>query len=298
MVDKIKNKLILSLFITFLVFIGELLGGILSNSLALFSDAGHVLTDGFALVLSLLALLIMHKPADFRATYGYQRLGLLAAIINGSILIVIAIFIFYESYKRFIKPPEIESNTMLIIAILGLVGNLLIAFILGHKHKDLNVRSAWLHILGDIISSLGVITAGLIIKFTGWRNADPVVSCFISIIIIINGSKVIKEALWIFLELSPTHLNVTDVSKKLLEVSGVKDVHDVHIWSIGYSVPAFSAHIRVDDQKLSSADCIRKEIELRLRDMGIKHSVIQIECECNNDNFYCRILGDIVSQRQ
>lgn len=298
MVDKIKNKLILSLFITFLVFIGEILGGILSNSLALFSDAGHVLTDGFALVLSLLALLIMHKPADFRATYGYQRLGLLAAIINGSILIVIAIFIFYESYKRFIKPPEIESNTMLIIAILGLAGNLLIAFILGHKHKDLNVRSAWLHILGDIISSLGVITAGLIIKFAGWRNADPIVSCFISIIIIISGSKVIKEALWIFLELSPTHLNVTDVSKKLLEVSGVKDVHDVHIWSIGYGIPAFSAHIRVDDQKLSSADCIRKEIDLRLGDMGIKHSVIQIECECNNDNFYCRILGDIVSQRQ
>ena len=166
--DKSQQRLILSLIVTFIIFIAEVFGGILSHSLALLSDAGHVLTDAFALGLSLVALLIMKRPSDYRATYGYQRIGLVAALINGVSLVVIALFIFIEAYKRYYAPPEINTSVMLSIAAAGLAGNLIMAWILGHKHHDLNMKSAWLHVLGDTVSSVGVIIAGLIIKFTGW----------------------------------------------------------------------------------------------------------------------------------
>ena len=138
-----------SLVVTLIIFVAEVVGGLLSHSLALLSDAGHVLTDAFALGLSLIALLIMKRPSDYKATYGYQRIGLLAALINGISLVVIAIFIFIEAYKRFHTPPEINSSVMLSIAAAGLLGNLVMAWILGHKHHDLNMKSAWLHVLGD-----------------------------------------------------------------------------------------------------------------------------------------------------
>jgi cobalt-zinc-cadmium efflux system protein len=285
-----EKRLTWTLIVTIFILLGEVIGGIISNSLALLSDAGHVLTDAFALGLSLIAALIMKRPSDYRATYGYQRIGLLSALINGSSLVIIAIFIFMETYKRLLSPPEVNSPVMLSIAAAGLAGNLIMAWILGHGHKDLNVKSAWLHVLGDTISSAGVIVAGLIMMFTGWKQADPIASGLVGVMIIIGGVRVIKEALWIFLELSPMGFHAKEISDLIAGVPGVTCVHDVHVWSIGHGIPAFSAHVQVSDQKISAADGIRKEIEHKLEHLGIKHSVIQMECaECGNNAIFCAI---------
>jgi cobalt-zinc-cadmium efflux system protein len=282
------KKLSWTLAVTIIIFSGEFIGGIVSNSLALLSDAGHVLTDAFALGLSLLAAMVMRRQPDYRATYGYQRIGILAAFINGISLVAIAVFIFAEGYKRLKSPPEIDSNIMLMIAIAGLIGNLLMAWILRHKHEDLNIRSAWLHVIGDTISSAGVIIAGLIIRFTGWLIVDPIVSGLVGVIIITGGIRVIKESLWIFLELSPSGFRAEEISERLLKIPGIINIHDVHIWSIGHGIPAFSAHVQIQDQKISEADCIRKEIEHELEHLGILHSVIQMECaECEEKGIYC-----------
>ncbi|MBI5102049.1 MAG: cation transporter [Nitrospirae bacterium] len=279
-----------SLIVTLVIFIAEVFGGILSRSLSLLSDAGHVLTDAFALGLSLIALLIMKRPSDYKATYGYQRIGLLAALINGISLVVIAMFIFIEAYTRLQTPPEINSSVMLSIAGAGLAGNLIMAWILGHKHHDLNIKSAWLHVVGDTVSSAGVIIAGLIIKYTGWVLADTIASGIVGCMIIIGGTRVIKEALWILLDLSPSGFHPEDLAKVIAEIPEVRNVHDVHIWSIGHGVPAFSGHVQVHDQKISEADIIRKEIERLLSDQGIKHAVIQMECaDCCNNEIYCNI---------
>lgn len=285
-----EKRLIWSLAVTLVILVAEVVGGILSNSLSLLSDAGHMFTDVFALVLSLVAAMIMKKPSDFRATYGYQRIGLLAALINGATLVVIAIFIFVETYRRFLSPPEVNSSLMLIVATGGLGGNLLMAWILGRGHKDLNLKSAWLHVLGDTISSAGVIAAAVAIKLTGWTLADPLAGAFVGIVIIWGGSRVIKESLWIFLELSPAEFRAEEVSGLISEIPGVICVHDVHIWSIGHGVPAFSGHVQVRDQKISAADSIRHEVEHRLSEIGIKHSVVQMECaECEENALYCSI---------
>ncbi len=283
------KKLIISLIVTFVVLIGEIVGGILSNSLALLSDAGHVFTDTFALGMSLLAILIMKKPADKRATYGYHRMGILAALINGVSLIFMALFIFIEAYKRFQAPPVVDTALMLVIALLGLLGNIVIAFVLGHKHDDLNVKSAWLHVLGDALASVGVIAAGLVIMFTGWQIVDPVASGLVGLIIIAGGIRVTKEALRIFLELSPARLDMEAVSQKISLVPGVVDVHDVHLWSIGHNDPAFSAHVRLKEQTMAEVDAIRKKIEHELAHMGISHSVLQMECAvCEVNGLYCQ----------
>ena len=288
--DKSQKRLFLSLLITIGILVAEVIGGIMSHSLALLSDAGHVLTDAFALGLSLIALLIMKRPSDYRATYGYQRIGLIAALINGVSLVVIAIFIFLEAYKRFNSPPEINTSVMLTIAAAGLVGNLITAWVLGHKHDDLNMKSVWLHVLGDTISSVGVIAAGLVIKYTGWLLADTIASGVVGVMIIIGGTRVIKETLWILLELSPIGFRAEDISTKIAGLPEVRSIHDVHIWSIGHGIPAFSGHVQVLDQKISETDTIRKKIERLLVDQGIKHAVIQMECaDCCNNDLYCNV---------
>ena len=251
MKDKSQQRLILSLIVTLVIFIAEVFGGILSHSLALLSDAGHVLTDAFALGLSLIALMIMKRSSDYKATYGYQRIGLLTALINGISLVVIAIFIFIEAYNRFYSPPAINSSVMLSIAVAGLLGNLIMVWILGHKHDDLNMKSAWLHVLGDTVSSVGVIVAGLIIRVTGWVLADTIASGIVGLMIIIGGTRVIKEALWILLDLSPLGFHAEDLAKLIAEMPGVRNVHDVHVWSIGHGIPAFSGHVQVHDQNIS-----------------------------------------------
>jgi cobalt-zinc-cadmium efflux system protein len=291
--DKSQNRLIWSLAVTVALFVAEVAGGILSNSLALLSDAGHVLTDGFALALSFIAIAIGRRPTDWRATFGYQRIGILAALINGASLIIIAFFIAFEAYERFQSPPAIDAGLMLVIAVIGLIGNLVMALLLHGGSHDLNVRSAWLHVIGDALSSVGVIVAGLVIYFTGWDAIDPLVSAAVCAVILISGVRVVKEALWIFLELTPAGFHPEDLARRLSDIAGIEDIHDLHIWSIAHKIPAFSAHVRVSDQRISEADAIRREIEHRLAHLGIGHTVIQIECaDCGANGIYCERNGN------
>jgi cobalt-zinc-cadmium efflux system protein len=287
-----EKRLTWAIVVTLIVLFGEIVGGLISNSLALLSDAGHVLTDVFALGLSLIAVIIGKRPSDYRATYGYQRIGILAALINGSSLVIISILIFVETYRRIFSPPEINSDIMLLVAAGGLVGNIVMAKILGGGHVDLNIKSARLHVLGDMVTSAGVIAAGLIIKFTGWHLADPIASGLVGIIIIYGGGRVIKDALWVFLELSPLGFHAEDISKMICGMENVLGVHDVHVWSIGHGVPAFSAHVLCSDRKISESDVIRSAIEERLEHLGIRHTVLQMECaECEENALYCQVPG-------
>jgi cobalt-zinc-cadmium efflux system protein len=286
----LEKRLLLSFTLTLLILFAEVIGGLVSKSLALLSDAGHMLTDVFALGLSMIAMRIGRKPSDRRATFGYQRIGLLAAVINAVSLIVIALFIFYESYHRFLSPTQIHTSTMLIIAGIGLTGNILIALILGHSHKDLNMKSAWLHVLGDTLSSVGVIISGIIISYTGWLYADPVASILIGIIILFGGVRVIREALTIFLEMTPTGFDAERIVKKIAEIPGVMGIHNVHLWSPSHGNIAFSAHVWVQDQKLSEVAGLRQTIEEALMAMDIRHIMLQFECaECETNGLYCQI---------
>ncbi|MFN3740003.1 MAG: cation diffusion facilitator family transporter [Thermodesulfovibrionales bacterium] len=277
-------------FISASIFIAECTGGLISNSLALLSDAGHVLTDTFAIGLSLIAAEIAKRPSDFRATYGYHRFGLLAALLNGISLVGLCIYIFFESYRRFRNPVDIDLDLMLGIALLGLIGNVSMTLILRKGHEDLNIKSAWLHVVGDTLSSIAVIISGIIIKLSGWRAIDPLTGILIGLIIILGGIRVIKEALHIFLELTPPGFEPEEIVREIKGIQNIYGIHDVHLWAITKGQIAFSCHVYVKDQKLSELECVKKEIERRLRDKGINHIMIQFECqECENSQLYCKI---------
>ncbi len=288
-----EKRLVFALLVTLAIMAGEVVGGVLSNSLALLSDAGHMITDALAIALGLVATRISKRPSDRRATFGYHRVGLLAALINGLSLLIIAVLIFYESYERFIKPPDVDIPVMLAIATLGLAGNLVMVFILGHGHKDLTLKSVWLHVLGDTLSSGGVILSGVVIYFTGWTYADPLASILIGGIIIWGGVRLVRDTMSIFLNLTPRGFNVEALANKIAEMHDVIDVHDVHLWPVAHDRVAFSAHVLVDDKSLKEVETTKKNIENMLKDAGVDHSTLQIECscvECDN-NLFCQIKG-------
>ncbi len=286
-----EKRLAITFAVTVFILAGEVVGGYLSNSLALLSDAGHMVTDALAIALGLIAARISKRPSDGKATFGYQRVGLLAALINGLSLLVIAVLIFYESYERFLSPPTVDIPVMLTIALLGLAGNLVMAFILGHSHEDLNVKSVWLHVLGDTLSSVGVIISGIIIYFTRWAYADPIASVLIGGIIIWGGVRLVRDTISIFLNLTPKGFDVETLAKKITDMSDVLDVHDVHLWPVAHHHVAFSAHVLVDDKTLKEVETTKKNIEEMLKAAGVDHSTLQIECTCAtcDNSLYCRV---------
>jgi cobalt-zinc-cadmium efflux system protein len=273
-----ERRLAVTFFVTLLVLTGELVGGYLSNSLALLSDAGHMVTDAFAIALGFVAARISRRPSDKHATFGYQRVGLLAALINGLSLLLIALLIFYEAYQRIVSPPEIKIPVLLGIAVLGLIGNLGMAFILGHSHDDLNIKGVWLHILGDTLSSVG------------WTYTDAIASGLIWCVIIWGGIRLVSNTVPIFLNLTPKGFNVEVLIKEITDMHDVIDVHDVHLWPVAHNRVAFSAHVLVDDKTLKEAEVTKKNIEGILRKNGIDHSTLQIECASTNcsNNLFCQ----------
>ena len=298
-IQHVEKRLIWAILVTLFILVGEVIGGILSNSLALLSDAGHNLTDTLALSLSLIASFMTHRLAGKKATYGYHRMGVLAATINGAILVAVALFIFIEAYQRFLSPPPINTGIMLVIATIGLAGNLLGAWFVRGEHHDLNIKSAWLHLVYDSISSGGVIVAGVVIYYTGWRLADPIASVFVGIFVIVGGVSVLGEALRIFLEMTPHGFDIEGISKEIAELPEVLGIHDVHIWSIAPGATALTAHLWVHDQGLGSADRIREKVEHKLAHMGIRHTVLQMECaECYNGGLYCQIQTGMPSSHE
>ena len=286
-----QRRLLIALAITGLMTVVELVGGLLSNSLALLGDAGHMFTDTLALGLSVVALNLARRPASQTRTYGFHRAEVLAALANGTILVLICGYIFYEAYQRFVEPSEVRGSLMLGVAAVGLLANLVGILILRSASRDnLNVRGAFLHMWGDTISSVGVIVAGVIILATGWTIVDPIISIFIGLLILRGAVKLVLESSDILLEAVPKHLDVTQISNALREIEGVRDVHDMHLWTITSGIYALSCHLLIEDRMVSSSSRIVEEVNQALsQKFGIGHSTLQLECEECENSPVCRL---------
>ncbi len=277
------------LLITGLLFLVELAGGIISNSLALLSDSGHMLTDTLSLVLALLASVFAARPAGKKSTYGLYRLEILSALFNGAALTLIAFYIFFQAYLRFLNPAPIQSTLMLVIATIGLLGNIGGAVILaGASRENLNVRGAFLHVLSDAGSSVGVIIGGLLIHFLGWYYADPIIGFMIGLLILRGAFSLVMESANVLLEAPPKGVKVDDVVEAICSVKGVKDIHDLHVWSITSGINTISAHILIEEAERGRTNEILREIRGILKNkFDIDHSTFQTECEACPDDLFC-----------
>ncbi|MDA2927612.1 cation diffusion facilitator family transporter, partial [Acidobacteria bacterium AH-259-G07] len=238
-----------ALVITVTFMLAEFLGGLWTNSLALLADAGHMLTDAAALGLSLFAVWFIRRPATSEKTYGYFRVEILAALINGATLLVIAFFILLEAYERFLQPEEIKSFEMLVIAVLGLGANLFSAWILySSQEESLNIRGAFLHVMGDVLGSVGAIGASLAIIFWQAYWADPAVSALVSFLILFSAWRLVKDSVLVLLEGTPAHVNLAAMKSELRKVPGVESVHDLHVWTLTSGVHAMTCHAVVDGE--------------------------------------------------
>ena len=247
--DTTEKNLRYAIYATSTIFILELAGGLYTNSLALLSDAAHMFMDVFALVLTYAAIQIAKKPSSPRVTYGYHRLEIFSALINGFTLIIISVFIAREAYFRLLEPPQVRGMEMLVIAAVGLVVNLWVTTRL-HGHHDLNVRGAYLHALGDTLSSVAVIAGAIIILFTGSLLADPVLSFIIVAVILLGSVRLIRDSLHILMESTPRHVDINELVKAVNSIEGVEGIHDIHLWSVCSNVHALSAHILVGEIKV------------------------------------------------
>lgn len=278
--------------LTSFILVVEVAGGLLSNSLALLADAGHVFADVIALSLSWYGVKQATRPPSRRMTFGYHRVGVLIAVVNAISIFAIALVIFYWAYRRLQQPPEINSLLMLSVAIVGLSVNLFVAFWLRKEQKaNLNVRSAFWHALGDALASIGVIIGGFIILLTGWLVTDVIVSLFIALIIVLAAWGIFREGLRVLLEATPRHLDVKKMVSALTRLPGVKDVHDIHVWSISPEIHAMSCHVLIDDRPTSEAANIRERIEAVLQHQyNIEHTTLQMECQlCREDDVFCQL---------
>jgi cobalt-zinc-cadmium efflux system protein len=291
--DSGGGKLGLSILITSLTLVAEVVGGILTGSLALLSDAAHVFLDIFALALSWGAIrLAMRSPSD-RHTYGFHRMKVIAAFINGATLVLVAIGIFREAAIRFANPVSVIAGPMLIVAVIGLAANLLVALVLGHHdHDDLNTRAAFLHVLGDALSSVGVIVAGVVILFTGMTWVDALASGLIGCIILAGAFRVLGEAIHILNEGAPEGASMSEVTLAMSSVEGVLAVHDLHTWTVGPDYRVLTAHAVVADRMLCETERIMRELKQVLSHrFGLEHTTIQFECaDCGqcSENSGCK----------
>jgi len=268
-----------SLALTVAFVLVELGAGVRARSLALISDAGHNFTDALALLLAWIGLYFGRRPPDEVKTYGYHRAGVLAAFVNALALLVLAGYILYESYHRWLNPRAVDQRIMLAVAALGLAVNLGIMWGLeAERRRDINIRSAWAHMLGDALGSLGIIAGALVIQWTGWQRTDPLLSALIGLLIVWTAWDIVTESLNILLEGLPRGLRREEVVAAMRCVEGVEDVHDLHIWTLGSSVHALSCHVRIDDLPLSASDAILRRLNQTLAErFQIRHTTVQFE---------------------
>jgi cobalt-zinc-cadmium efflux system protein len=274
-----KRGLQIALGITATVMLLEFVGGIWTNSLALLSDSGHMLSDSSALVLSLMAMWFATRPASSRKTYGYYRFEILAALANGVTLFVIAIWITIEAVQRFFTPPEVASGTMIVIAVFGLLANLASAWFLmrrGDVEGNINLRSAYLHVLGDALGSVGAIIAGILMMVFGWYVADPIISVVVALLILKSAWDVVRNSIHILMEGTPLTLQKSDVEASLKQITSVKNVHDLHIWTITSGQDSLSCHLLIDEDAEPQV-ILQKAIQIMERIYKIQHTTIQIE---------------------
>ena len=271
------RSLKLALGLTFVYMIAEAVGGWMTNSLALLADAGHMLTDVAALSLTLAAIWFASRPATSKKTYGYYRYEILAAFINGVALVLISMWVIYEAVERWNSPPEVKGLGLTLIAVGGLLVNLIAAYLLHGDHAhDLNLRGAWLHVIGDALGSVTAIVAGVLILAFGWVWADAVGSFLISLIIIFGAWRLIRDSVNVLLEGTPAHINLTAVEESIRQTEEVEDVHDLHVWTITSGMEALSVHV-VHRNTISQARLLRKIREKLHDDFGIDHLTIQLE---------------------
>ena len=271
------RRLSVVLVLTAIYMIAEMLGGWWTGSLALLADAGHMLTDVAALVLALIAVWFGSRPATSSKTFGYYRLEIIAALVNGVALIVISLLIFYGAYERWLAPPVVRSGPMIVLAAGGLLVNLVSAWILHRDDEiDLNLRGVWLHVMGDALGSVAAIMAGILMALFGWYTADPLFGIIISLLIIWSSIRLIREATNVLLEGTPAHINLAAVEDAILNTEGVDDVHDLHVWTITSGREALSAHV-IHAHSISQPDLLKElRIKLQVR-FGVDHLTIQME---------------------
>lgn len=289
-----KQTLRLAFFLTLIILVAELTGGIIANSLALLSDAGHVVTDIFALGLAWFAAVQAERPANARKTFGYHRVGILAALINALTLIIIALVITWEAIQRFQHPEPIQPLAMFVSAGIGIIVNLYIGFGLRKEEGNLNVRAAMLHVFGDVGASVGVIVAGIIILLTGLTIFDPLLSVAIAVLIAVGAWRVLRETTDILLESVPKGISMPGLVKDIENIQGVQSVHDLHVWSISSDHYALSCHTLIDNLPGSaSASILQSMTNMLSEKYNIGHSTIQFECEsnkgacCEQRGLYC-----------
>jgi len=276
--EKTGRVLRISLFVTALYIILLVVAGVRAHSLALLSEAGHNLSDFLALLLSLAAVYLEARPPSATKTYGYRRAGVLAALVNSLSLVLVAILIFYEAFKRLQNPEPVHAGLMIWVAAAGVIMNGAIALMLWRSGRDVNIRSAVLHEVGDTVSTAAVIAGGWAILWTGRQWIDPALSIGIGALILWSSFGIVRETLNILLEGTPRGMKVEAVETCMRGIAGVSDVHDLHVWSIGSETHALSAHVKIADMPMSESDAILREINERLgHEFGIRHTTIQFE---------------------
>ena len=290
--SRITTRMAIALLLTLGFVIVEVLAGLRANSLALLSDAAHNVTDVIALGLSWFALKISIQPANDRKTFGYHRAGILVALVNSSTLAVIAVGIIVEAVRRLSEPTAVDSGLLISVGTLAFVINAVTAWMVHSGSKeDVNLRSAYLHLMGDVLSTIGAVIAGIAIRFTGLYWLDPLVSFLIGGLILWNAWGIVRETVNILLEATPRDVNMDEMVKDIEQVEGVHGVHDLHVWSITRSLRALSAHIVTDDISISDGAAIQHNVsELVRNEYDIDHATLQLECAgCFSDDLYCGI---------
>lgn len=274
-----KKALTISFFLIAGFMLVEFVGGYLTNSLALISDAGHMLSDAVALGLSLSALIFGARAATPSKTYGYKRFEILAALLNGIVLVLLAVFIFKEAIERLSQPPHVIGQGMMIISIVGLIINIIVAYILhsqGSTKENLNVRSAFLHVIGDLLGSVGAIVAAILIMAFGWYIADPIASMIVSLLVLFSGWNVLKESVNILMEAKPSGIDSEEVKMALKSIDGVEGIHDLHIWMITSEFSVMTVHLKVMES--ADRDMVLEKAKRKIsKEFGITHVTIQLE---------------------
>lgn len=272
-----KKNLLRVLVLSGLYLLAEVIGGLVTGSLALLADAAHMLTDVGGLALALIAIKLGERQASPRKTYGYYRAEILAALANAVVLLIISLYVLYEAYQRFRNPPEVQSKTMLVVASIGLVVNIIGMMILKKgSGESLNMKGAYFEVLSDMLTSIGVIIAGVIMLTTGWYYADPLISAGIGLFIFPRTWRLLKEATGVLLEGTPSDVNIADLKVAIKKIDGVKDVHDLHVWALTSGMNAMSAHVAVDDG-ISAKLILEKIAGLIKANFKIVHTTIQVE---------------------
>ena len=280
------TRLFITILLNFTITIAEIIGGVISGSLSLISDAMHNFSDGIAVIISYIAIRLNKKPKDYKFTFGYKRAEILAAVFNASVLIGISLYLFFEAYNRFVNPEEIKGGIMIIVATIGLVANIVGTLLLKSGAKDnMNIRSAYLHLFSDAVSSVGVIIGGVFIYYYNVYWIDPVITVLISLYIMKESWEIVKEAIEILMMAAPDEISIEHIEKHIIEIDGIDSIHHVHFWKVNERDTHFEAHVKVLDMMVSNTEFLISEIEKLMHDkFKINHVTLQFECDrCESD---------------